>query len=131
MTPTTQLHASYCRLSGLHLGPANFNDEYLWSQWAKHGWTEQDLFVVVRHLQRQYPKYALKMLRLERLIDPQTFRGYLAEALAMQRNARPAPDARMKALEATGRPAEEQQDNVRLGGDVAKKLCDAMRKAIE
>lgn len=134
------LHASYCRLSGLHIGPLDHWTTYLWGDYCRHGFTEQDLFAVVRHIQKTCPepRYHLKMLRLERLIDPHTFRGHLAEAKAMARNAPKPRDARTDALAAVNRSEPGPQakvDTERAAGAVAKEILDAgyeqLKKALE
>lgn len=131
-SPIAALHAAYEQSTGLQLplGGA-FAREYTWACWLAQGFTEADLRLVVRHLRREYPKYAVKMLRFSRLIgDVSGFAEWLAEARAMQRNARPPETQRTSVLKAVGREEPGPQNTVVTPKEIMDKLVAEMRKAV-
>jgi hypothetical protein len=91
-----------------------------WSMWQAHGWTAEDLKLVVRHLktkiaqERKWPS----ALQFRNLIErPDLFEEELAEARALARIPVIDP-GRKQALLATGRSTQVVQTEPRPAGDV-------------
>lgn len=120
-----RLHAAYELSTGLQL-PLNtaFAREYQWSLWLGAGFTESDLRLVCAHLRREYPRYAVKMMRFSRLVgDLESFSEWLAEARAMQKNTPPPRTTRQAVLAAVHRhePTPATQDCAQRIGDVIER----------
>lgn len=103
-----------------------------WRVFIKHGWTDDDLRLVVAYIRREHPKFPA-MLRFSRLIEmPEQFEEYLALAMAVRRNARPARTQRDAVIAAAGLSPEEINDqNVVTPKDVLDKGYDRLRKIID
>lgn len=97
-----QLHAAYCRLTGLQI-QCTMSHLCSWELWQSKGWTEGDLVLVIALIKSAgrvsdpYP-----CLRFHNLIqNVENFSEWLAEARARARVPKPTPKARV--LRATGR----------------------------
>lgn len=130
------LHAAYEQCTGIQL-PLNklFGHEYAWGCWFKNGWTEADLRLVVSHLRRENPKFFLKMVRFNRLIeDHKNFSELLGEARAAARNAPKPRTERQIVLEAVYRaepPTVKDSLTVQTVGDLTPKLLDELRAVVD
>lgn len=114
MTPDhiQSLHQTYCQASGRQVvrdlaGGA----DHLWHEWAKHGFTSQDLLIVIGYIQegirtgKRNPG-ALKFRTL--LGDPLAFSDELAEAKAHLRQKTPY-NPRQGVLKASGRADQTKE----------------------
>ena len=134
------LHRAFCESTGIKL-PLNrlFGHEYSIGAWLAHGWTEDDLRLVVTYIRKNFKDYWLRMVTFPKLIEDHTnFANRLGEARAWARNATKPRDARTEALAAVNRSEQGPQakvDTERPAGAVAKEILDAgyekMRKALE
>lgn len=136
ITPAIEsLHRAYCRLAGASLA-LTFDRIYWWECWRAKGWTEQDLALVIKHIQRGVDigtrHYgALKWSNLIQRLD--NFEEELAEAKATVRNRAQPPTPRETVL-AQARPIVNAPpalapDNPRMAGDVAAEWIRKMREA--
>lgn len=100
-----KLHAAYCELTGLEIG-LDMNRERSWFEWAKKGFTEEDLRLVILEIRKgiKIGKRNPGALKFRNLIEGL---DYFEEDLAMVKAQKRAPKFRFDksaTLRASGRP---------------------------
>lgn len=101
MTPSS-LHSQYVALTGLQI-TFTMARNFAWEQWQFHGWTPDDLAMVVRWLQKKNKRGGNYSLKFSRLIENTShFEECLSEARAESRVTK-MPRERASALRSTGR----------------------------
>lgn len=124
----TAIHAAYCQCSGRAV-VMSMQDHGRWNLWKAHGWTEADLRLVVRFIQRRIKagrRYD-ESLRLHNLLEPGRFADDLLDSKAEQRQPRPTP--RQAVLKAVGRQEPESDRCVSAGQALERtKLAERLRR---
>jgi hypothetical protein len=106
LTPIEVLHATWCREASPTKEPLPVNLrtwERAYADFLEHGYTAEDLTLVLRHMKYLNRTRDQRFSLRQNLIfdfEYMRFDSLLQEAKATNRNKRPAPSEREKALEA-------------------------------
>ena len=101
-----ELHATYCRMSGMDDLPLTLNRMSHWEAYCNLGYTQDDLRLVIEMLRRKIKTgpNTMSCLRFNNLIvDIERFQEELSLARAKAREPKREPD-KESVLKATGRP---------------------------
>lgn len=126
----TRLHNLYCSLTGLQL-KLMMREVFAWNAFTAHGFTEDDLRLVVPHLKakikagRKWPSALLFRNLIER---EDFFNEELSEAKALARVPK-VDKGRESVLRATGRPPQVK-DNVTTAGQAAFEAFKKFRESL-
>lgn len=135
MTTIESLHSVYGNMTGYRLA-LDMAREHEWYQWVRRGFTEEDLRLVIRHIQngirnRNRRPGALKFSNL--IVSADLFEEDLAEARACARVPKVNPN-KAQVLRATGR-VEETSGTARSAAEILDspgfKALQEFRKQLE
>jgi len=130
------LHQLYCSLTDRGV-PWSMALLYRWELWDSHGWTAEDLQLVIHHI-----KVLIKQdrrrpgsFRMNNLLDPERFGEDLAEAKAIFRPRPRVNPGKAQVLRATGRRSDPPEITARSAAQIlaceqAFKKFQELRKSL-
>lgn len=124
----TQFHRLYCSLTGLDL-KLMMRQVFAWNAFVAHGFTEDDLRLVIPHLKakiREKRKWPSALLFSNLIENESNFNEELSEARALARKPK-VDHGKESVLRATGRPTQHEY-KVTPAGEAA---FEALRKLKE
>ena len=134
LTPIETLHATWCREASHNpQEPLRVNIrvwERAYADFLSKGYTEEDLAVVIRHVKYVNKKEDKKFsLRQNKFFDFEYmhFDSLLQEAQARNRNRRPAPTEKEKAIESL-RPVVDPEQASTIGISAGRHISELFRK---
>lgn len=134
-TPSlNKLHEAYCRLTGMNIRPT-MQCLFAWEKFVSEGWTERDLEIVTKHIQkrikqkRRYPE----SLAFRNLVgNLERFAEDLAEANAENRVVAPHSMAEKIWSDRDRLKREKPQpETTQMAGNVAQQWIEKMRRAVD